>query len=144
MAAARDRAAPGASRPSLAPGPSALLRPLLPTALAGSGQRAPGEGGAVGEARGPLPLRALPGGWDVREGGPTQPTGGCPWTGLGGGDGGDQWGLRAAGFRGVMLRARWGCTRLGEPREAGVRSGWSGVWVPICSVETRILVSSVK
>ncbi|KAM9040393.1 LOW QUALITY PROTEIN: ELKS/Rab6-interacting/CAST family member 1-like [Megaptera novaeangliae] len=48
VAAARGRAAPGASRPSLALGPSALLRPLLLTALAGSRQRAPGEGGAVG------------------------------------------------------------------------------------------------
>ncbi|XP_059775109.1 uncharacterized protein LOC132363425 [Balaenoptera ricei] len=47
VAAARGRAAPGASRPSLALGPSALLRPLLLTALAGSRQRAPGEGGAV-------------------------------------------------------------------------------------------------
>ncbi|XP_059773688.1 LOW QUALITY PROTEIN: ELKS/Rab6-interacting/CAST family member 1-like [Balaenoptera ricei] len=48
MAAARGRAAPGASRPSLALGPSALLCPLLLTALAGSRQRAAGEGGAVG------------------------------------------------------------------------------------------------
>ena len=37
--------------------------------------------------------------------------------------------------RGMMLRARWGRARLGEPREAGVRSGGSEVWVPICSVE---------
>ncbi|XP_057395382.1 uncharacterized protein LOC130706696 [Balaenoptera acutorostrata] len=48
VAAARGRAAPGASRPSLALGPSALLRPLRLTALAGSRQRAPGECGAVG------------------------------------------------------------------------------------------------
>ncbi|KAM9040710.1 uncharacterized protein AAG666_008239 [Megaptera novaeangliae] len=48
VAAARGRAAPGASRPSLALGPSALLRPLLLTALTGSRQRAAGEGGAVG------------------------------------------------------------------------------------------------
>ncbi|KAM9040382.1 LOW QUALITY PROTEIN: ELKS/Rab6-interacting/CAST family member 1-like [Megaptera novaeangliae] len=48
VAAARGRAAPGASRPSLSLGPSALLRPLLLTALAGSRQRALGEGGAVG------------------------------------------------------------------------------------------------
>ncbi|XP_057396392.1 uncharacterized protein LOC130707187 [Balaenoptera acutorostrata] len=48
VAAARGRAAPGASRPSLALGPSAVLRPLLLTALAGSRQRAPGEGRAVG------------------------------------------------------------------------------------------------
>ena len=53
VAAARGRAAPGASRPSLALGPSAVLRPLLLTALAGSRQRAPGEGRAVGEAGGP-------------------------------------------------------------------------------------------
>ena len=62
VAAARGRAAPGASRPSLALGPSALLRPLLLTALAGSRQRAPGEGGAVGEAGGP-------GGWGLAGGG---------------------------------------------------------------------------
>ena len=52
VAAAQGRAAPGASRPSLALGSSALLRPLLLTVLAGSRQRAPGQGGAVGEAGG--------------------------------------------------------------------------------------------
>ena len=62
VAAARGRAAPGASRPSLALGPSALLRPLRLTALAGSRQRAPGECGAVGEAGGP-------GGWGLAGGG---------------------------------------------------------------------------
>ena len=62
VAAARGRAAPGASRPSLALGPSALLRPLLLTALAGSRQRAPAEGGGVGEAGGR-------GGWGLAGGG---------------------------------------------------------------------------
>lgn len=116
-------AAPGASRPSLAPGPSALLRPLLPTALAGSGQqRAPGEGGAVGEARGPLPPR--PAGGMGRPGGRPHPAHRrVSLDRQGAATAGTSGGLRAAGFRGVMLRARWGCTRLGGPREAGVRSG---------------------
>lgn len=103
MAAARGRAAPEASRPSLALGPRALLRRVFLTALAGAGQRAPGEGGAVGEARGSLPLRALPGGWGVVRAAPPSPPAG-PTRAVSGrrrrGGGGDRRGLRVPGSAG--------------------------------------------